>query len=380
MAANSYGDGSIFWDSERGKWRWQGTIDNRRVIRRADTKTELRDKVNRAKRDAARGVLSRDQQITVADIVTRYVERTLPNRRRGQLAPSTRYLYEWAAGHLIDELGKTRASKLTRRTVEDALDRLAPHLGKSSLKKILGLLRSALDDAVADRVIAQNVARTAQLPAEHKAGATKRSLSPATASRLLNVLEDEPNGALFAVMLLLGLRPGEAAGLQWDAIQGSVLTVSRAVQLDHGRPTVTDTLKNRSSYRTLDMPNDLVARLERHRKRQAEARLASTTWTYPQLVFATARGGCLSPSNVRKQLAELCERHGIYVDDNGTERTPRPHELRHSTASLLSDRAVPLEQIADLLGHSSIRQLEDTYRHRIRPSVSIARDHDWRTA
>ena len=46
-----------------------------------------------------------------------------------------------------------------------------------------------------------------------------------------------------------------------------------------------------------------------------------------------------------------------------------PNELRHSAASLLSASGVPLEVIADVLGHASTRMLEQHYRHQVRPSI-----------
>ncbi|MDA8316364.1 MAG: tyrosine-type recombinase/integrase, partial [Actinomycetota bacterium] len=46
-----------------------------------------------------------------------------------------------------------------------------------------------------------------------------------------------------------------------------------------------------------------------------------------------------------------------------------PYELRHSAASLLSDAGVPIETLADLLGHTSTQMLEAVYRHRVRKVV-----------
>jgi len=46
-----------------------------------------------------------------------------------------------------------------------------------------------------------------------------------------------------------------------------------------------------------------------------------------------------------------------------------PHELRHSTVSLLSAAGVPLEQIADVVGHSTTRMTGTVYRHAVTPSV-----------
>ena len=41
-----------------------------------------------------------------------------------------------------------------------------------------------------------------------------------------------------------------------------------------------------------------------------------------------------------------------------------PHELRHSAESLLSAAGVPLEEVADVLGHTSTRVTSSVHRHR----------------
>jgi integrase len=47
----------------------------------------------------------------------------------------------------------------------------------------------------------------------------------------------------------------------------------------------------------------------------------------------------------------------------------RPNELRHTTASLLSDRGVPHVRIADLLGHVDANMVTSTYRHNLHATV-----------
>ena len=51
----------------------------------------------------------------------------------------------------------------------------------------------------------------------------------------------------------------------------------------------------------------------------------------------------------------------------------QPRELRHSTVSLLSAAGVPLEQVADVTGHSTTRLTGEVYRHSVRPAVETAR-------
>ena len=87
------------------------------------------------------------------------------------------------------------------------------------------------------------------------------------------------------------------------------------------------------------------------------------------VMFATTTGTVIEPRNARRHLAEVCERSGVPI--------VRPNKLRHSCASLLSDAGVPLELIADLLGHTTTDMLDRTYRHRLRPVVDVAARATW---
>jgi len=375
------GSGAIFRDAERGGYRLQITLDGKRYVRRGKTRAEVIDKRAALLREQARGELSVDRQATVGSIVDRYVDRVVPNRKGGTLAPSTLARYKWAAEHLNRELGTKKAATLTTREVEAALDRLAATpFSRDSLSKIHRVLVAALDDAVRRSDLVRNPAAPAHLPPAAKQPRRRQSLSPTDAGRLLDALDDERLGALFAMMLLLGLRPSEAAATYWEAIDGHVVNVTRSVRHNRGRPEIVESLKTAGAARTLEMPDDLVDMLDRHRARQAAERLAAPTWIHPELVFTTAKGGVLTNTQLNRELRDLCRRLNVKVDGPNGRELPDCYVLRHSCASLLSDRGVPNETIADLLGHTSTRMVDQTYRHRLRPTVAAARDQDWRTA
>jgi integrase len=376
------GSGAVYRDDDRGGWKGRVTIDGKQYVRRGKTRAEVVDRLNELRRQDAAGDLSRDQTITVAQIVTRYVERTVPNRKAGRLAPRTVARYRWLAQTIVDELGKRRAAQLTTAHVEQMLDRLAGRgLSRDSLTKVLSLLRSALTESVRRREVAHNVAAAAELPGTIRANVPRRSLTPDAARRLLDELTDEPNGAMFALMLTAALRPGEAMGLYWDDIDGHLVNVTRGLQLDAaGRAEVVDDLKTAKARRTVEVPDRVAQMLERHRRDQIAQRLAATTWVDDRLVFASSVGTPLDPKRVRTQLAALCRRVGVSVDSPGGERPPTPNELRHTATSLLSDAGVPNEELADLLGHTTTQMVDRYYRHRLRPTVAVARTVDWATA
>ena len=48
-----------------------------------------------------------------------------------------------------------------------------------------------------------------------------------------------------------------------------------------------------------------------------------------------------------------------------------PRELRHSFVSIMSDNGVPIETIADLVGHASTAVTEEVYRHQLKPVITM---------
>ena len=170
---------------------------------------------------------------------------------------------------------------------------------------------------------------------------------------------------------MLGLRPGELCGLHWGDVDlhAGVLHVRQARKRASGEDGVEVLTfgepKTPKSHRSLDLPAPVVVALRRYSKTQAAERLrAGTRGVDLDLVFATHIGTPVNPSNLRRCIADLTEGAGI------GRWTPK--ELRHSAGSLLSATGVPLERIADLLGHVDTRMLERVYRHPVTKTVDAA--------
>ncbi len=150
-------------------------------------------------------------------------------------------------------------------------------------------------------------------------------------------------------MVTVGLRPGEAAGLCADAFdaKAGTVTVRRAVRLVKARPVLSDELKTTASRRTIALPALTVAALREH--------VEQGSIEGDELLFPGPDGGPLWPSTVRAELAELGESAKL--------GKIRPNELRHTAATRLVDH-LPPHQVADILGHTTTRMLDATYRHR----------------
>ncbi|CAN5408811.1 hypothetical protein BH18ACT1_BH18ACT1_12910 [soil metagenome] len=73
-------------------------------------------------------------------------------------------------------------------------------------------------------------------------------------------------------------------------------------------------------------------------------------------------GTPINDRNLRRELSLVTQQAGL--------GHWHPHELRHSTVSLLSAAGVPLEVVADVVGHSGTRMTAGVYRHAVAPAAT----------
>ena len=373
------GEGSVYQEGAKrarvlgtecdGRWVAQIVIDGK--LRRSFHPTEAKAKtgLRSMQSAAATGVGVADGNLTVTDVLTRWQTRVLAGRNS---SPKTIETYNWCIERIKDEIGSRRVRSLDVDAVEAALDRMAagdkdhPALGKASLIKVRSVLGQAFDFALKRQWVTRNVVRLAELTPDAKRPKERRALTAEQAKKLLEQLRGDRLEAFFAIMLTVGLRPGEAAGLQWEDVDldAGRIGIRSGVRVENNRAVLVDELKTKRARRTIDLPAYPADALRRHRLAQNRERLAATAWADERLVFTSNNGNVLDPHNVARVLSKHTNAAGLGKWS--------PNELRHTAASLLSAEGVPLEYIADLLGHTNTRMLESNYRHSVQPSIGAA--------
>ena len=356
MGRRANGEGTIF---QRKDGRWVGEAfvllpnggrDRRTVY--GKTRAEVHEKVTTLVRQAQQGVVAPNTRLTVEQYLTSWLEEVA----RRTVRPRTYQNYElMVRRHIVPTLGQVRLNRLAaadvRRLLNGAADR---DYSPSTVRHIHAVLRVALEQAVRDDLLPRNVARLVQGPKKRTAPVVPLDVDEAR--RLLDEARGDRLYALWAVAIGVGLRKGEALGLGWHAVDldASLLRVERTLQRIGGSLRL-DEPKTERSKRPVRLPAVCVAALRTHADRQAEERAAARYWVDTGLVFTTQLGTAIDPRNVNRWLAELCDRAGV--------RSIRPHDLRHTCASLLLAQGVPARVVMDILGHSQIAVTMDIYSH-----------------
>lgn len=358
-----HGEGSIY---RRKDGRWVGEVllgwedgKRQRKFVYGRTRREAAEKLRDVQRLVAAGLPVSSDRLTVADWLSTWQEHHVSK----DLSPNTIEQYRSIVEkHLVPALGRIRLKSLTPAEVEAMLRRKADSgLSGSTCMRIRSVLQMALHRAQVEGHLHRNVAELARRPkVTHE---ERRSVTAEEAKRLLAAVRGTPMEAPLTVMLLHGLRPGEAMGLTWDDIDFDerVLWVRRSLKREPAGLRLGD-VKTAKSQRPLAMPTPVLRALRRRKVQQAEELLRAGVGSPPDnLVFTTSAGTPIDPSNLRRALTRATKAAEL--------GHWKPYELRHSCTSLLSAAGVPLEQIADILGHKGVRMTAEVYRHRVDPVI-----------
>jgi len=133
------------------------------------------------------------------------------------------------------------------------------------------------------------------------------------------------------------------------------LSVRHTLQRVDGALTLLEP-KTERSRRTIALPEVVLTALRAHRTRQKMERLvAGSGWARTDHVFTTQRGAPLDAATVTRSFQRALAAAGL--------PHRRFHDLRHSAATFLLAHGFTLEDVKNLLGHSSIVLTSNTYGH-----------------
>lgn len=253
----------------------------------------------------------------------------LPRKRK--LRPTTRRRYEQFVRLLVVYLGDIPLAALRAHHIDTAYQRIEADnptrrrpIGPATIKHVHDMLRTALGDAVRQRMIPFNPADPVELP-EY----SRPEVEPWEAEEVGAFLDEAAGdrlAALYELVALHGLRRGEACGAAWDGLDvaRSVLTISRQITDSGGEPGAWAP-KTRSGKRKVDLDSTTLGSLLEHQLRQqAERDAVGDAWdngALPDehgrpvklsgLMFTRPDGRYLDPQYVTRRMQQIARRAGL---------------------------------------------------------------------
>ena len=269
------------------------------------------------------------------------------------------YYRSYIEHHIVPNIGEIKLEKLTTMDlqvfynetksggrVEKYKGMKDKSLSVRTVRGIHAMLRTALDQAVKERLIPYNPAIGCRLPPKEK---KEMQILPAEKiGAYLSAAEEHGVLPMFYLELTTGLRRGELTALLWTDldVDARTLSVSKSAGRLKGEVRVTQP-KTANSVRTICLPKETVDLLV-----QEHARHPENPYMFPSPVTGKMYG----PDCVGRLHKTLLKKAGI------TENV-RFHDLRHTFATLAIQQGVDVKTVSSILGHYSAGFTLDTYTH-----------------
>lgn len=222
-------------------------------------------------------------------------------------------------------------------------------LGNASVRKHLGVLKQALNEAVMLEYIDHNPATAIKLPHVPTVTADVCFLTLTEAQEVINAFEGHNLKPVVVLALYYGLRRSEVLGLKWSAVDfvRDTLTIRHTVVKNltiEGK----DQTKTESSKRTFQL-------LPECKEMLSDLKASQKSSNEDGYIFCWDDGRLFRPDYVTRGFQRVLRSHGL--------PRMRFHDLRHSTASILFEKEWNLEDIKNWLGHADIETTLNIYVH-----------------
>lgn len=259
--------------------------------------------------------------------------------------------------HINPYIGSIPIQSLKPQHVENLYKTLLDKgLSAKSIVYVHRNLSQALQSALTKLQISRNVAALVKPPKQIKF--KPNVLEESDIIMLLQAVKDTKLELPVTISTMIGLRRGEVLGLKWSDIDFERknvsikhnLTSSKCAGLQISQP------KTSASIRTIDIPEGLVALLEKNFSTQlGDKAILGDAYQNNDLVCCKKDGSILNPNTISASFLHFLRNNNL--------KEIRFHDLRHSNATLMLKYKVPIKVASQRLGHSSVKITMDIYTH-----------------
>jgi len=366
--ARGNGEGSIY---KRKDGRWCGVVTigtdhktgkQKRKYFYAETRKEVARQMTELKQQLYNGKYIEPSDIKLIDWLNKWID-----GRKQTLAYNTYRTYKGIIrNHIKDELGHLKLEDINTRMIQDLLNEKIVNgrikgdgeggLSVRTVKYIHQTINKALDQAVKEKLLTDNVCKAVELPKKQE----EKKLHTWTikqVNKFLKVAKDYKYYPLLFLALNTGMRRGELLGLQWKDIDMDKkrLEINRQLaRTDKG--LIFKKPKTKTSQRTIPLPDPVVNYLGSHKIKQGEKRLAlGQSYNDNDLVCSNSIGNPVDPRNLYREFKRISKAANL--------PEIRFHDLRHTFATTYLQAGGNIKTLQEVLGHSSITMTIDTYSH-----------------
>lgn len=363
MAGREAGEGTIYEDKVRNRWRAlyydknpeTGKVDRKCIY--AKTRKEVVEKLNEVMYMKNNNMYLQKNDITLAEMIKNIREDKLASNviSEGQYATIS-----WTLRIIENhDIGKMPIQKISSRDIQTFLNN-NKHYSDSSIKKIYELIHGAFKISVKKKIISSNIMEDVIRPKSIQELKIIRALTLDEQAKITNYLksvriDEEPYKVCYLLEMYTGLRIGEALALKVSDIdmEKGKISITRTLTKDKSFNIVMNNrAKTFAGRRVLPIPDIL--------KEELKEQLKIAENNKDKLLFI-----CMNPKNeieyvrhtsVNSILKRIFSRQlGFKTEGLST------HSLRHTYATRSIEAGMTPVVLQKLMGHTDVKITLNTY-------------------
>jgi integrase len=289
--------------------------------------------------------------ITVTDRCYRYI-----NENKRDWSPYTvKNRLSWVKLNIAPFFKDTKMENLTIHQIQRYLNYLYENFTVESAKTRFGFFRSVVKECYRMKEIKENLCDFVKSP-KKEASSIADVYTREEILQLFKLLEDKHFELPILLIVLLGLRKGEAYGLTWDDIDFDNNTVKiEQISIYLDGSLIFKSPKTTDSKRLLSAPIELMDKLKKEKLKQNELKLQGVLENKYNLVCLNKELKPYKNDDLNRYYRKFCKENNF--------RQLRIHDLRHTNATLLLLSGTDMKTVSGRLGHTDIKITMNKYSH-----------------
>lgn len=289
--------------------------------------------------------------ITVTDRCYRYI-----NENKRDWSPYTvKNRLSWVKLNVAPFFKDTKMENLTIHQIQRYLNYLYENFTVESAKTRFGFFRSVVKECYRMKEIKENLCDFVKSP-KKEASSIADVYTREEILQLFKLLEDKHFELPILLIVLLGLRKGEAYGLTWDDIDFDNNTVKiEQISIYLDGSLIFKSPKTTDSKRLLSAPIELMDKLKKEKLKQNELKLQGVLENKYNLVCLNKELKPYKNDDLNRYYRKFCKENNF--------RQLRIHDLRHTNATLLLLSGTDMKTVSGRLGHTDIKITMNKYSH-----------------
>lgn len=319
-------------------------------------KSEAEEKANQYINDLENGLISSAEEYTVSQLMHIWLFDFLNNSSK--IKPSTFERYEGVYRKYVkpSSIAGTKISKINPVQIQKLYNELSNVKTYSQISTLNSVLKTFFNWCSSNGYIIKNPCLHLNIKGNKSKiiNNSRKDVEILTSKEIKNIKEYIKNTdfeLLFLLSLGTGLRRGELLALDWKNIdlekkELKVEQSSKEVYV-YDSPeqkhieTVIQTPKTLTSFRTIPIPSTLIDKLNKVENKKG-------------FLFLDEQGEILKGKNVSSRWSKILKECNI--------PHKKFHSIRHTYGSMLLQKGVDIETVAELMGHTAI-SITQIYMH-----------------